>query len=238
MFYVKVAGMTVGIDEKYPDVRQVCQDYIVPFHTASPLFTVRAEEKELQCMTRSVTWKKLEPGEAENMVIMRKIALRLPEYKAFLLHACVIQCRGMTIAFSAPRGVGKTTHARMWLEMFGDEARILNGDKPLVRISDEVVSVYGTPWSGKEGLAVNAVSRLSAIVFLGRGDEPKIEKLSVEESARMLISSSYIPVDEEGKNRCIPILAQVVSVVPAFAAQVNLSEDSVKTIYEKVVAYV
>ena len=70
-------------------------------------------------------------------------------HKAILLHASVIECEKMALAFLGPSGTGKSTHSRMWLENI-QGASLLNDDNPAIRILDKgEVYVYGTPWSGK-----------------------------------------------------------------------------------------
>ena len=49
-------------------------------------------------------------------------------------------------ADSIDSGTGKSTHARLWRETFGDRAVMVNDDKPLLRITKDGVIAYGTPW--------------------------------------------------------------------------------------------
>ena len=234
MFLIKIAGMVVGIDETYPFVRDVCRDYLEPDADLPPLFTVRALPEELACMTRSVTWKKLAPGEAESMVLMRKIALRLPEYSSFLLHAAVVQCRNMTIAFPAPRGVGKTTHALLWLDAFPGEARVLNGDKPFLRVENHAVTAYGTPWGGKEGMQLNAGTALNAICFLEQGSAPEIRRLDSEEYTRRLVPQTYLPTGSEALDRCARLFSRLIRQVPGYVLKADISTDSVREVYRTI----
>ena len=234
MFLIKLAGMLIGMDETYPYVRDVCRDYLVPDPDLPPLFTVRAMPEELACMTRSVTWKQLSPGEAESMVLMRKIALKLPEYSSFLLHASVVQCRNMTIAFPAARGVGKTTHALLWLDAFPGEARILNGDKPFLRVENHAVTAYGTPWGGKEGMQLNAGTALNAVCFLERGTVPEIRSLDHEEYVRRLVLQTYLPSSSEELDRCARLFSSLIRQVPGYVLKADISPDSVRKVYRTI----
>ena len=55
-----------------------------------------------------------------------------------------------------------------WLDKFGDRAFIINGDKPIVRKTDEGIFVFGTPWCGKEGFNENIRVKLKSICILER----------------------------------------------------------------------
>lgn len=70
-------------------------------------------------------------------------------HRAFLLHASVVTAAGKACLFMGKSGTGKSTHSRQWLSTFSDTS-LLNDDNPVVRISDAgVVTIYGSPWSGK-----------------------------------------------------------------------------------------
>ena len=56
------------------------------------------------------------------------------EHEVFIMHASVIEVDGEGYGFLAHSGTGKTTQTRLWLEHFGPRARVINGDKPLVRV--------------------------------------------------------------------------------------------------------
>ena len=225
--------MVIGIDAVFPYVKTLCESYLAD-DASEPLFIVCATESERACMTRSVTWKQITPGEAESMVIMRKIALKMPKFDGFLFHAAVVQCRNMTIAFSAPRGTGKTTHALLWLDTFKGEARILNGDKPILRIEDRIVTAYGTPWSGKEGMNDNSGASLSAVCFLERGDCVGIRRLDNEEYLRRLIPQTYFDTDNESIGKCSKLFSKLISRVPAYLLDATISEEAVRVAYDRI----
>ena len=51
---------------------------------------------------------------------------------------------------------------------------MINDDKPLLKIKDSGVRVYGTPWDGKHRLSTNISVPLKALCILNRGKENKI----------------------------------------------------------------
>ena len=65
--------------------------------------------------------------------------------------------------FTAPSGTGKSTHARLWREAFGERVVMINDDKPLLLVRPEGVTVYGTPFRGKHGLGGDRSAPLRAI---------------------------------------------------------------------------
>ena len=92
------------------------------------------------------------PEYLETLALLRKVAEVLPEKDGFLMHGAVIQWKDKAYMFTAPSGTGKTTHIRLWRKYLGQGVSIINGDKPFIRIVDDCVRIYGTPWAGKEAI--------------------------------------------------------------------------------------
>ena len=170
MITISIAGINIGIDNKYPYLEEMAKDYITD---GAAEFTVRATEEEIDAQMAQSPSSSLPRGYLESLSVYRHIAERLPEYDAFLFHGCVIVHKKRAYVFTAKSGVGKTTHARNWLAEFGDEVHILNGDKPIIRIIDGVPCACGTPWQGKENYGVNEICEIKAFVFIERDKENK-----------------------------------------------------------------
>jgi len=81
----------------------------------------------------------------ETLAVYRQIAERMPAYDTVLFHGSVVAVDGVAYLFAASSGTGKSTHARLWRELFGDRAVMVNDDKPLIRISADGATAYGTP---------------------------------------------------------------------------------------------
>ena len=151
MFCIKLAGIPIGIDNRYAYVRRLCAGYET---SGRPAFTVRASEREIRAEQGGQAGPSR--GYCESLCLYRQICRRLPFYDAFLMHASVVAVDGAAYAFAAPSGTGKTTHTRLWLQQFGSRAQVVNGDKPVFRFMDGALYACGTPWRGKEGLGRSA----------------------------------------------------------------------------------
>ena len=80
----------------------------------------------------------------ETLAVCRKIAERMPEYDTFLFHGSCIAVDGVGYLFTAKSGTGKSTHTRLWRELLDNRATMVNDDKPLIRIADDGLVIYGT----------------------------------------------------------------------------------------------
>lgn len=91
--------------------------------------------------------------------------LKLLDYNGLMLHASAVVVDNNTYLFVGQSGIGKSTHARLLMKNYKD-AFLLNDDKPAIRYIDNKWLVYGTPWSGKDKININAKYPLKAICLL------------------------------------------------------------------------
>ncbi|MDO4436602.1 MAG: hypothetical protein Q4B77_01420 [Coriobacteriaceae bacterium] len=70
----------------------------------------------------------------ETLAVLRGMAEVAPLHGRLLVHAVALEYRGDGYLFCAPSGTGKSTHARLWCEHLGADARILNGDKCFIEV--------------------------------------------------------------------------------------------------------
>ena len=189
MLKIKIAGIPIGINNRYEYTASICRDYLTD---DEPLFTADATDAEID-KENVLTGGEFSPGYLESTVIFRNIAEQLPRYDAVVFHGAVLSKDGKAYAFTAKSGVGKTTHTRLWISEFGDSVYYINGDKPVIRLVDGTPYAFGTPWRGKEGYGVNESAPLSAIALLERGVTNSAVAVEPKDGAMRLMSQIYIP---------------------------------------------
>lgn len=228
MFRIKIAGLCVEIDNKYKRVLRLCGDYLT---TDEPDFTVRATEEDILAEQgqSDIHYTK---GYCESICVYREIAKRLPDYHAFLLHAAVIQVDDVCYAFAARSGTGKSTHTGLWLQHFGDRARFVNGDKPILRWIDGTLYACGTPWNGKENYGNNVMCPLQAICFLDRGETNSIAPASAEEALRRVSKQILMPQEPAKLIAFLDDLDQMLREIPAYVLKCTISDEAVNVAYE------
>ena len=111
------------------------------------------------------------------------------------MHGSVIAVDGRGYLFTAKSGTGKSTHTRLWRELLGDRAVMVNDDKPLIKVCDSGVTVYGTPYNGKHRLGNNIAVPLRCICILERAKENHIKQIDRSQAYYMLLQQSYRPSD-------------------------------------------
>lgn len=85
--------------------------------------------------------------------------------RCILIHSSVVIDEDYGYAFLGKSGTGKSTHSRLWIEHIPGIS-LLNDDNPAIRIFEDDVVIYGTPWSGKTKCYINNKKPLKGLVRL------------------------------------------------------------------------
>lgn len=168
----------------------------------------------------------------EFSALLRAIAENLIDYNTMLFHGSAVCMDGQVYLFCADSGTGKSTHARMWRECFGDRVIMINDDKPLIRIDEAGIICYGSPWSGKHHLDTNTSAPVKAICILGRDTENHIEMIDKDIAMQYLLKYSYRSKDPSRIARSLAMLDQLAKKVPMYALGCNISHEAAITAYE------
>ena len=225
MFRITLAGVGVELDNRYGYVEEQCKDYLDG--TGSPDFRVRVTTDEVEHY-RATCGRPLGAGEAESALLYQKICQQLPAYDAVMLHAAVVRLQGRAYAFSARRGVGKTTHVELWQRVFPREAEILNGDKPILRIQGGRFWAFGTPWCGKEGRQMNVGCPLNAICFLEQAVQNRIEVCPTADTVAGMLDATVYSENALLRDRLAILIGQAVRVTPAYRLYCRHDAEAVR----------
>ena len=228
MVKVKLAGIPILMNNRFPELEWLCRDYLTD---EAPLITLAVTQEEIE-EERAKQAGIFSDGYLETICLYRKLALEILHHDVFLMHASVIEVDGEGYAFLAHSGTGKTTQTRLWLEHFGARARVINGDKPLIRVMpDGTFVAYGTPWCGKEGMGCNDSVPLKALFLLERSTVPTCEPAQQEYSIGRLFHQLLMPDHPEQMMRLLDMVDKLVETVPCYRLRCDMTDDSVIAAY-------
>ena len=148
-----------------------------------------------------------------------------------MLHASAVVVDEKAYLFSAPCGTGKSTHTSKWLELFGDGAYILNDDKPAIRVLDDGIYAYGTPWSGKHDISVNKRVKLQAICFLNRDTTNWIKPMEDHDKIVNLYYATIKRIEKDLASNLFDIIGDIIDKVPIYTMGCTPTIDSAKMAY-------
>lgn len=158
---------------------------------------------------------------------------RLLFNKGLVVHASAIQHEGKGILFSAPSETGKTTQANLWCTEMG--ATIINNDRPAVKVIDDEVYAYGTPWNGSVEECNNSYAPIAAIVMLEQATENSICKLNTNEAILKLMPRCFLPYyDSYLMNIAMENLENILKKIPIYLLKCRPDKESVELVYKTI----
>ncbi len=221
-FNIKIAGYVARVHSLFDSTRDYCAKYL---SEESPDFSLAVTEDMLAFEQQALDEEADQEGLRrrvftrpflERTAIQRQVAEQLLDRGVLLLHGSAVAVDGRGYIFTAPCGTGKSTHARLWLQAYGDRAQIINDDKPFLRLTDTEILVCGAPWSGKHGLENNICVPLQGICILARGSENKIVPADKNTVRDFLIHQCLAPRQAEQQEIFARLVQTLVDTAPLF----------------------
>ena len=222
-FTIEIAGVRAAVEPLFQSTRDYCRAYLTE-EDGELTITVRREDLALEqerldreADEEGLRRRKFPDPFLERSVIQQRLADALAERGVLMLHGSTVAVDGRAYLFTAACGTGKSTHTRLWREVFGDRAKMVNDDKPFLVLNGPEVLACGSPWSGKHGLDSNITVPLGGICVLRRGLENVIRRSSAEEVLDMLLHQSHECPNRE------TMVRELVSRVPLW--QMECTKD-------------
>ena len=136
-FTIQVAGYTVAVRAVYESTRIFCRDYLwdgeADFAVAITGADIAFERTE--CVRLGLKAANASEAWLEETALLRKVSEKLLDSNILLFHGSAIAVDGVVYLFTAPSGTGKSTHTRLWRQLLGERAVMVNDDKPFLRIT-------------------------------------------------------------------------------------------------------
>lgn len=222
--YYRIAGLTVKMDSYGRNVRQA-EPYRI-----EPCESVDIEVESPWPMLKE-KYPNLSDEDGEYLYAGWNFYAKLINFGGMMLHASAVVVDGKAYIFSANSGTGKSTHTQLWLKKFGDQAYILNDDKPAIRLEDGVWYAYGTPWSGKHDISVNTRVPVAGIAMIERGETNEIAPFGGAQAIQELFRQVNRPKGMEYRIKLLELLDKLFTMVPVWKLKCNMNPEAVEVSY-------
>lgn len=152
-------------------------------------------------------------------------------FQCLMLHCALIEFDGYGIAFSAPSQTGKSTQASLWEKYKG--ARLINGDRAILRNYESKIAAFGSPYAGSSNLFINHSLPLRAIIMLEQAKENKIRPIPQDEGLGLFIAQSAIPLWQQDLFEMgLHTLEAILTSVPMYMLSCLPDEGAVECVFE------
>ena len=241
-FLMKIAGQTGAVTSLFDSTRDYCRKYLTD---SAPDFSVIVSREDLAFEQEALRLEALEEGIKvriftdpflERAAIQRAFAEHLLERNVLMTHGSTVAVDGKAYLFTAKCGTGKSTHTRLWRQVFGERAVMVNDDKPFLQVTPSGVFACGSPWSGKHGLDANVTVPLQGICILERGKDNQIHRIGPEEALPMLLHQSYRPMEPEKQDRFAKLVTLLAEKTPLWHMYCNMDPSAAEVSYKTMTA--
>ena len=238
-FTAELAAVPVRIRCRFEQNRAFLSDYL---SDREPVFSIEPTEEDLAQIRVRLDRQAEKDGQPphrysaaflENNAIHALLAEKLIAHNVLLMHGSALCMDGEAYIFTAASGTGKSTHARLWREVYGGRVWMINDDKPLLRVGEDGrATVFGSPWDGKHRLSRNASAPLRAIISLYRGAENRIEPLSPAQAFPELCRRAYLSPERDSAEKILEMESRLISSVSFYRLHCNMEREAALVAHE------
>lgn len=225
----RFAGLDFDINCRFERTKDILRPYLC--ESSSPILTVDPSLSDIEEAAKKLG---LSQPFAESHYIHRALSSEMILHGGFMLHSSAIRCGGGAYCFIARSGVGKSTHAGHWISLLGERAEYINDDKPFVRRTNGIFSVYGSPWRGKHKFGGNISAPLAAICYIVRDTENYVLTPEKSDAFFRLFEQTIRPADKEHIVALLDLLGDFISSAPVYEVHctpdITSAEKAVETI--------
>ena len=231
-FKIKIVGIVLEINAFNESTKKYCGKFL---SEEQPNYVITMTEEDLKNERTNSSDGKVYVNE-EISALYRKIANLLVEENIIVFHSSSFMVNGNAFLITARSGVGKSTHSRNLKQYIGDDFVYINDDKPMLKVEDNDVTVYGTPWNGKERISGDVSAPLRAIMFLNRGAINTYRKIENKEEIYIkMISQIYLPKEKSKREKALKVADQLLKNVNFYEINVTKDVESAKMTYEEII---
>ena len=236
-FNIKIAGRSVAVHAMFDSTKRFCADYLcdgqADFAVEINMTDINFEREKSarEDALEGIPPRNFSDAYLETIAVQRKVVEGLFEHDCLLFHGSVVAVDGEGYLFTAKSGTGKSTHTRLWREVFGERAVMVNDDKPVLKFTDNGVLAYGTPWNGKHRLGGNICVPLKAVCILERGEENRITPIPAKEALLMLMQQSNRPRNPQLMPKYMELIDKLAGNVEFYRLACNMDPEAARLAY-------
>ena len=231
-FRIKIVGKVLEINAFNESTKKYCGNFL---SEEEPNYVITMTEEDLKNERTNSSDGKVYVNE-EISALYRKIANLLVEDNIIVFHSSSFMVSGNAFLITARSGVGKSTHSRNLKQLLGDEFVYINDDKPMLKVEENNVTVYGTPWNGKERRSNDVSAPLRAIMFLSRGATNTYRKIENKEEIYIkMLSQIYLPREKSKREKALKVADMLLKNVNFYEINVTKDLESAKMTYEEII---
>ena len=231
-FKIKIANKVIEVNAFNETTKRYCRSFL---SDDNPDYTITMTEEDLKNESSNSNNGHVYVNE-EISALYRKIADTLVEDGIIVFHGSSFIADNKGYIVTARSGVGKSTHVKLLSDYLGGKFSYINDDKPLLKVNDDEIIIYSSPWNGKERRGNNTSCALKGIIFLNRGIDNTYKKIiNKEEIYIKLLSQIYLPKEKSKREKALKAADLILKNINFYEINVNMDIEAAKMSYERII---
>ena len=232
-FRIKIANIVLEVNAFYEFTKEYCKDFL---SDEEPNYVITLTKEDLINESNENKDGKVYVSE-EISALYRKIADIFVDENVLVVHGSSFKVGNNAFIVTAHSGVGKSTHVNLLKEYLGKDFEYINDDKPLLEVKDDL-TLYSSPWNGKERRGNNTSAPLRSVIFLNRGLTNTYKKLTNSGDIYFrLLSQIYLPRDKSKREKALKLIDMLLKKLNFYEINVNMDISSAEMTSERIINY-
>ena len=230
-FKIEIANIVLEINAFNESTKRYCGDFL---SNKEPEYVITMTQEDLENEKHINEDGKVYANE-EISALYRKIADLFIERNILVMHGSSFKVGNNAFIVAARSGVGKSTHVNLLKEYLDKDFEYINDDKPLLEVKDEL-TLYSSPWNGKERRGNNNFAPLRSVIFLNRGLTNTYKKLNNSGDIYFrLLSQIYLPRDKAKREKALSLTDILLKRISFYEINVNTDISSAEMTSERII---
>ena len=230
-FKIKIADIVVEVNAFNENTKKYCLDFLCD-EDSNYVITMTREDLENE---KHISEEGKVYANEEISALYRKIANIFIEKDVMVAHGSSFKVDNCGFLVTARSGVGKSTHVNLLRQLLGNEFSYINDDKPLLEINNDI-TIYSSPWNGKERRGNNTYAPLKAIIFLNRGTSNTFRKIENNNEIYIrLLTQLYLPLEKSKREKALTLIDILLKRISFYEINVNTDISSAVMTYERII---
>lgn len=184
---------------------------------------IKSETKEEICYLKDRAEFFCESQNSFSHIALEELLLKR---NAMILHAAFVNTSYDGILFSGPSGIGKSTQADLWVKYAN--AKLINGDRPILRNEKGVWKAYGSPYAGSSQCFKNESAKVRGIVILEQAEACRVERLDMVSAFCKVYAGMIVNTwNPDYVKKISELTEQLVKSVPVYRFFCNQDKEAV-----------
>ncbi len=213
----KIAGFPVIIDSVYDYVQRLCSDFHFEGLGESELY-IKTTQKEIDEQRQKLKMtnppvENMSDEQVESFAVYVKFCQLITERGCLIIQGCAVSSYGTAYLFIPGYDTNKFPDKKPCHCRFSNTIEIVNEKNPIIRLKNNGIYVYSSPWCDKKIIKKAQHVPLSAICILTTVDTDLIEEISLSNAYGVILRQCHSFISPEYLSGSLNNLKRILNKV-------------------------